>query len=173
MKHWSQSWREWPCVAAPRSRAGNKILLAGNGGSAAEAQHLAAELVCRLNLERPGLAAIALNTDSSVLTAIGNDYGYECVFARQVNAVGVAGDVLIGISTSGSPNVLRGLEEGWRKGLITVGFTGDSGGDMTAHCDHCIRIQASDSPRIQECSIVIGHILCGLIERELFGGEQR
>jgi D-sedoheptulose 7-phosphate isomerase len=153
-------------------RNGNKILLAGNGGSAADAQHLAGELVSRLNFDRPGLAAFALTTDSSVMTAIGNDYGYECVFARQLNAVGVAGDVFIAISTSGrSPNVIRGLEEGRRKGLITVGLTGKNGGDMAPLCDSCIRIPASETSKIQEGHIVLGHIICGLIEREMFGGD--
>lgn len=158
------------CIAA--LRAGNKILFAGNGGSAADAQHLAGELVSRLNFDRPGLAAFALTTDSSVLTAVGNDYGYDCVFARQLNAVGVTGDVLVAISTSGrSPNVLRGLEEGRRKGLITVGLTGETGGDMPALCDYCIRVPASETPKIQEGHIVLGHIICGLIEREMFGGN--
>ncbi len=116
------------------------------------------------------MAALALTTDTSVLTAIGNDYGYECVFARQLSAVGVAGDVFFALSTSGSsPNVMRGLEEGRRKGLITVGLTGQSGGDMPQHCDCCIRVPASQAPQIQEGHIVLGHIICGLIERELFG----
>lgn len=153
-------------------RAGNKILLAGNGGSAADAQHLAGELVSRLNFDRPGLAAFALTTDTSVLTAIGNDYGYDCVFARQLNAVSVAGDVFIAISTSGrSRNIMRGLEEGRRKKLITVGFTGKTAGDMLPLCDHCIRVPSSETPKIQEGHIVIGHIICGLIEREIFGGH--
>jgi D-sedoheptulose 7-phosphate isomerase len=153
-------------------RGGNKILFAGNGGSAADAQHLAGELVSRLNFDRPGLAAFALTTDSSVLTAIGNDYGYERVFARQLNAVGRTGDVFVGISTSGrSPNVLRALEEGRRKGLVTVGLTGENGDDMAPLCDYCIRVPSSQTPHIQEGHIVIGHILCGLIEREMFGGD--
>ena len=153
-------------------RAGHKILFAGNGGSAADAQHLAGELVSRLNFDRPGLAAFALTTDTSVLTAIGNDYGYDKLFARQLNAVGSAGDVFFGISTSGkSPNVLRALEEGRRKGLITVGLTGKAGGDMPPLCDYCIRIPSSETPKIQEGHIMLGHIICGLIERELFGGD--
>lgn len=153
-------------------RAGNKILFAGNGGSAADAQHLAGELVSRFNFDRPGLAAFALNTDTSVLTAVGNDYGYDCVFARQLNAVGMAGDVFVAISTSGrSPNILRGLEEGRRKGMITVGLTGKGGGDMLTLCDYCIRVPSSETPKIQEGHIVIGHIICGLIEREMFCGD--
>jgi D-sedoheptulose 7-phosphate isomerase len=158
------------CCAA--LRAGNKILFAGNGGSAADAQHLAGELVSRFNFDRPGLAAFALTTDTSVLTAIGNDYGYDRVFARQLNAVGVQGDVFFGISTSGrSPSILRALEEGRSKGLVTVGLTGKSGGDMPPLCDFCLRIPVSETPKIQEGHIVLGHIICGLIERELFAGD--
>lgn len=153
-------------------RAGKKILLAGNGGSAADAQHLAGELVSRLNFDRPGLPAFALTTDTSVLTAIGNDYGYEKLFARQLNAVGTAGDVFIAISTSGrSPNILRALEEGRRKGLVTVGLTGNSGGEMPALCDYCICVPSSETPKIQEGHIILGHIICGLIEFEIFGGD--
>jgi len=151
-------------------RAGNKILLAGNGGSAADAQHLAGELVSRFQFDRPGLAAFALTTDSAVLTAIGNDYGYEELFARQLNAVGTAGDVFIAISTSGrSPNILRALEEARRKDLLTVGLTGETGGDMAALCNYCIRIPSSETPKIQEGYMMLGHILCGLIECEMFG----
>jgi D-sedoheptulose 7-phosphate isomerase len=158
------------CCAA--LRAGNKILLAGNGGSAADAQHLAGELVSRLNFDRPSLPAIALTTDTSVLTAIGNDYGYDKVFARQVNGIGLAGDIFIAISTSGrSPNVIQGLQEGRRKGLITIGFTGKTGGVMPPLCDFCIRIPSTETPKIQEGHIVLGHIICGLIEREMFGGD--
>jgi len=158
------------CCTALRS--GKKILLAGNGGSAADAQHLAGELVSRLNFDRPGLPAFALTTDSSVLTAIGNDYGYEKLFARQVNALGTAGDIFIAISTSGrSPNILRALEEARRKGLVSVGLTGMSGGDMASLCDHCIRIPSAETPKIQEGHIILGHIICGLIECEIFHGD--
>jgi D-sedoheptulose 7-phosphate isomerase len=158
------------CSAA--LRAGKKILFAGNGGSAADAQHLAGELVSRLNFDRPGLAAFALTTDTSVLTAIGNDYGYERLFARQLNAVGTAGDVFFGISTSGrSPNILRALEEGRRKNLITVGLTGQIGADMQPLCDYCIAVPSTETPKIQEGHIILGHIICGLIEREMFGGD--
>ncbi len=154
------------CCAA--LRAGNKILLAGNGGSAADAQHLAGELVSRLNFDRPGLAAFALTTDTSVLTAIGNDYGYDQVFARQLNAVGTPSDIFIAISTSGrSPNVMRALEEARHKKLVTVGFTG-IGGEMSSLCDYCIHVPSSETPKIQEGHIVLGHIICGLIEYELF-----
>lgn len=153
-------------------RAGHKILFAGNGGSAADAQHLAGELVSRFNFDRPGLAAFALTTDTSVLTAIGNDYGYDRVFARQLNAVGAEGDVFFAISTSGrSPSILRALEEGRSKGMVTVGFTGQGGGDMPPLCDYCLRIPSTATPKIQEGHIVLGHIICGLIERELFAGD--
>jgi len=151
-------------------RAGNKILFAGNGGSAADAQHLAGELVSRFKFDRPGLPAVALTTDTSVLTAIGNDYGYECTFARQLNAIGAAGDVFFGISTSGrSPNILRAFEEARRKEIITVGFTGESGGVMQPLCDYCVRVPSPETPKIQEGHILLGHIICGLIEREMFG----
>jgi D-sedoheptulose 7-phosphate isomerase len=159
-------------VCCTALRSGKKILLAGNGGSAADAQHLAGELVSRLNFDRPGLAAFALTTDSSVLTAVGNDYGYEKVFSRQLDAVGSSGDVFIAISTSGrSPNILRALEESRRKGIVTVGFTGTPGGAMPDLCDYCIQVPASETPKIQEGHIVLGHILCGLIECEMFGGD--
>ena len=156
-------------VSMTALRAGRKLLFAGNGGSAADAQHLAGEMVSRFNYDRPGLAAFALTTDTSVLTAIGNDYGYEKLFSRQVDAVGVAGDVFIGISTSGrSPNILAALATARAKGLITVGLTGRSGGDMTSLCDYCIRVPSDETPRIQEGHIVVGHTICALIERGIF-----
>jgi D-sedoheptulose 7-phosphate isomerase len=155
------------CIAALRN--GNKILFAGNGGSAADAQHLAGELVSRFNYDRPGLPAFSLSTDTSVLTAIGNDYGYERLFARQIEAVGNAGDVFIGISTSGcSPNILNALRAAREKGLVTVGLTGRLGGDMPALCDHCLRTPSDSTPRIQEGHITIGHTICYLIEQQLF-----
>lgn len=155
------------CVAA--LRGGRKILFAGNGGSAADAQHLAGELVSRFNYDRPGLAAFALTTDTSVLTAIGNDYGYERAFARQVEAVGQAGDVFVAISTSGrSPNVLSALDVARAKGLVTVGMTGRSGGRMAEFCDHLLRSPADATPRIQEGHIAMGHTICWLIERQMF-----
>ena len=155
------------CVTALRS--GGKVLFAGNGGSAADAQHLAAEIVCRFAYDRPGLPAFSLATDSSVMTAIGNDYGYEQLFARQIQAVGVAGDVFVGITTSGkSPNILRALSAARHQGLVTVGFTGETGGDMLDLCDLCIRIPSRETARIQEGHIVLGHILCGIIEQTFF-----
>lgn len=148
---------------------GGKILFAGNGGSAADAQHLAGELVSRFAFDRPGLAAFALTTDTSVLTAIGNDYGYEALFTRQVQAVGRAGDVLVAISTSGnSPNILAALTEARARGLVTVGFTGMSGGRMPPLCDHCLCVPAKETPRIQECHIVIGHTICQVVEERIF-----
>lgn len=148
---------------------GNKILLAGNGGSAADAQHIAGEFVCRLNFERPGLPAFALTTDTSVLTAIGNDYGYEELFRRQVQAVGVKGDVFWGLSTSGrSPNVLSAMEEARRKGLFVAAFTGANGEAMQALADICIKVPSTQTPRIQEAHILLAHIICGLVESHCF-----
>ena len=148
---------------------GGKILLAGNGGSAADAQHIAGELVSRFTFDRPGLPAIALTTDSSILTAIGNDYGYEKLFARQVQAHGNKGDVFIGYSTSGkSPNILRAFEEARAKGLVCVGLTGNRGGPMRELCDYLLAVPSSDTPKIQEGHLVLGHILCGLIENAIF-----
>jgi D-sedoheptulose 7-phosphate isomerase len=150
-------------------RGGGKILLAGNGGSAADAQHIAAELVSRFQYDRPGLAAIALTTDTSILTAVGNDYGYEHLFARQIQALGRKGDVFIGYSTSGkSPNILNGLQEARRLGLACIGFTGNREAPMRQMCDHVLEVPSADTPKIQEGHLVLGHILCGLIEREIF-----
>jgi len=150
-------------------QAGGKILLAGNGGSAADAQHMAGEFVSRFEFDRPGLAAVALTTDTSILTAIGNDYGYEKLFARQVQALGRAGDVLIAYSTSGrSPNILRGLEAARAAGLVCVGFTGNRGGPMAELCHHLLAVPSAETPRIQEGHLVLGHILCGVVESTLF-----
>lgn len=150
-------------------RAKNKILIAGNGGSAADAQHIAGELVSRFYFDRPGLPAIALTTDTSILTAIGNDYGYEHLFARQVQANGVAGDMFIGISTSGnSPNILKALDVCKEMQVTSVGLCGASG-KMTNRCDYCVKVPSNETPRIQESHILIGHIICAVIEEELFG----
>ncbi|EAK0419199.1 D-sedoheptulose 7-phosphate isomerase [Campylobacter jejuni] len=149
---------------------GNKTLLAGNGGSAADAQHIAGEFVSRFYFDRPGIASIALTTDTSVLTAIGNDYGYENLFARQVQAQGVKGDVFIGISTSGnSKNILKALELCKQKEIISIGLSGASGGAMNELCDYCIKVPSTCTPRIQEAHILIGHIICAIVEEELFG----
>ena len=155
------------CIIA--LKAGNKILLAGNGGSAADAQHIAGELVSRFAFDRPGLAAIALTTDTSILTAIGNDYGYENLFSRQVQALGVAGDVFIGYSTSGSsPNIVKALHEARAKGLITIGLTGNRQGSMIELCDIVLEAPSANTPKIQECHLILGHTLCGLVENALF-----
>lgn len=148
---------------------GGKILLAGNGGSAADAQHIAGEFVSKFAFDRPGLPAIALTTDSSILTAIGNDYGYEKLFSRQIQALGNKEDIFIGYSTSGaSANVIQALKEAGEKGLVTIGLTGNRGGEMKLLCDHLIEIPSSDTPKIQEGHLVVGHILCGLVERAIF-----
>ena len=155
------------CVKA--LQGGGKILFAGNGGSAADSQHLAGEIVSRFAYDRPGLAAFALTTDTSVLTAIGNDYGYEYLFARQIEAVGRRGDVFVGISTSGrSPNILRALRVAREGELITVGLTGRQGGDMPECCDYCLCVPSDSTPRIQEGHILIGHVLCSIIEQRIF-----
>lgn len=148
---------------------GNKIFLAGNGGSAADAQHIAGELVSRFAFDRPGLPAIALTTDTSILTAIGNDYGYEKLFSRQLHALSRTDDVFIAYSTSGrSPNILAALETAKSHGIICIGLTGNTEGPMRTLCDHYLDVPSSNTPKIQEAHAVIGHILCGLIERSLF-----
>jgi D-sedoheptulose 7-phosphate isomerase len=148
---------------------GSKVLLCGNGGSAADAQHIAAELAGRLRIERRGLPALALTVNPSVLTALANDYGYEMVFARQVQALGLPGDILIGISTSGSSaNVVKALAEARTSGLATIGFMGEAGGAMEAHCDVVIKAPSRDTQRIQEVHIAVGHALCETVEQELF-----
>jgi D-sedoheptulose 7-phosphate isomerase len=146
-------------------KAGNKILLFGNGGSAGDAQHIAAELTGRYKTERGGLAAIALTTDTSALTAIGNDYGFDRIFDRQVEALGRPGDLLIGISTSGnSKNVLRALDYGKDHSMNTIGLSGKKGGEMINLCDINLIIPSDDTARIQEMHILVGHILCGIID---------
>ncbi len=147
--------------------AGHKVLFCGNGGSAADSQHLAAEFVGRFQKERRGLPAIALTVDTSILTAVANDYGYETVFARQVQALGGAGDVLFGISTSGnSKNVLLAIEEARKKGIACVGMTAEGGGRMASVCDICLAVPAKVTARAQEMHILMGHILCELVDHE-------
>lgn len=149
---------------------GNKTLIAGNGGSAADAQHIAGEFVSKFYFDRPGLASLALTTDTSIITAIGNDYGYEKLFSRQVQANGVKGDVFIGISTSGnSANIIEALKECKEKGIISVGFTGENGGKMAEMCDYCIKVPSNETPRVQEVHILIGHIICAVVEEAIFG----
>ena len=155
------------CIDAYRQ--GSRVLLAGNGGSAADAQHIAAEFVSRYAFDRPGLASIAFTTDTSMLTAIGNDYGYEQIFCRQLEANGRRGDIFIGISTSGnSPNVINALQRAQELDIVTVGLTGQGGARMEALCDYCLRVPSMSTPRIQESHIMLGHIICGMVERALF-----
>lgn len=147
---------------------GKKVVFFGNGGSAADAQHLAAELTVKLQAERPGLAALALTTNTSVLTAAANDYGFENVFSRQVQSLVAAGDVLVAISTSGmSPNVFRGLEAGRGRGAFLAALTGETGGKLAGMCDLLINVPSRDPQRIQEAHITIGHIVCSLVEQML------
>jgi len=152
-------------------QTGHKLLLFGNGGSAADSQHIAAEFVSRFVMERQALPAIALTVDTSILTATGNDYHFDRVFARQIEALGQAGDVAWGISTSGnSPNVLKGMEEARRKGLKTIAFTGEeTGGKLKDAVDICLMVPSRNTARIQESHIMAAHIICGAVERELCG----
>lgn len=151
-------------------RSGNKVLLCGNGGSAADAQHIAAELAGRLRMEREGLPALALTVNPSVMTALANDYGYDMVFARQVQALGRAGDVLVGITTSGSsPNVVRALETARERGVTTVGLVGPAVAEIEGLCDHVIAAPTGDTQRAQEIHIAVGHAICEIVESELFG----
>ena len=151
-------------------RTGKKTLLAGNGGSAADAQHIAGEFVSKFYFDRPGIASIALTTDTSIITAIGNDYGYDKLFSRQIQAQGSAGDVFIGISTSGnSANLVEALRMCGQKGIKTIGLTGFTGGEMDSMCDLCIKVPSGETPRIQESHILIGHIICCIVEEKLFG----
>jgi D-sedoheptulose 7-phosphate isomerase len=153
-----------------RLEAGNTLLFCGNGGSAADAQHIAGEFVSRFHFDRPGLSAIALSTDTSILTAIGNDYGYDRVFSRQVEALGRKGDVLTVLSTSGnSPNILKAIDAAKERGITVVGLTGGTGGKMAAVCDHVLIAPSPITPRIQECHLASYHLLCGLVEARLFG----
>jgi D-sedoheptulose 7-phosphate isomerase len=159
-------------TAASALKDGRKLMIAGNGGSAADAQHLAAEFVSRLVEDRPAMRAVALTTDSSALTAIGNDYGFERVFARQIEALGQAGDVFMGISTSGkSPNVIRALELCRATGITTIGLTGRTGGKMPPLCDYCIRIPSEVTMHIQEAHLALEHIFCMLVERAYIGEQ--
>ena len=156
------------CAAA--LRGGGKIVFFGNGGSAADAQHLAAELVVRLSAERPGLAALALTTNTSVLTAAGNDYGFERVFSRQIESLVSKLDVLVALSTSGSSaNILKGVAAGRERGAFLVAFTGESGGLLAGKVDLLLNVPSSDPQRIQEAHITVGHIACSLIERLALG----
>jgi D-sedoheptulose 7-phosphate isomerase len=158
--------------SAAALRSGGKIVFFGNGGSAADALHLAAELVVRLRTERPGLAALALTTNPSVLTAAGNDYGFDEVFARQIESLVAQQDVLVALSTSGaSPNVVRGAEAGRTRGAFLVALTGETGGTLAGKVDLLLNVPSRDPQRIQEAHITIGHIACALIEQLAFSGK--
>jgi D-sedoheptulose 7-phosphate isomerase len=151
-------------------RSGYKTLLAGNGGSAADAQHIAGEFVSKFYFDRPGIPSIALTTDTSILTAIGNDYGYSRLFERQIQALGNKGDVFIGISTSGnSENIIKALAVCREKGITTIGLMGGTNSKMDECCDICIKAPSCETPRIQESHILIGHIICCIVEENLFG----
>lgn len=150
-------------------KAGKKVLFCGNGGSAADAQHLAAEFSGRFYYDRPPLYSEALHVNSSYVTAVGNDYSYDVIYSRMIEAMGKEGDVLVGISTSGnSPNVVKALEAANKLGMITVGMTGETGGKMKEVSNFLINIPSKDTPRIQECHILLGHILCQLVEENVF-----
>jgi D-sedoheptulose 7-phosphate isomerase len=155
-------------------KAGNKVLLFGNGGSAADAQHIAAEFVGRFAFDRPALPALALSVNTSCVTAIGNDYGFDRVFARQIEALARSGDVAIGISTSGnSRNVIGAMPVAKKMGLYTIGLTGSVRGELAEAVDHCICVPSTETPRIQECHILIGHIISELVEQTIFHEESR
>jgi D-sedoheptulose 7-phosphate isomerase len=155
-------------VIAGALRGGNKLLIAGNGGSAADAQHIAAEIVGRYKKDRPAYAAIALTTDTSALTAIGNDYGFEQVFARQVEGLGKRGDVLLALTTSGrSPNILAALKAARQQGLVTIGFTGAKGTALSASCDHLLLAPSEDTAVIQQIHMAFAHGICEVIEQTL------
>jgi D-sedoheptulose 7-phosphate isomerase len=151
-------------------RNSKKTIIAGNGGSAADAQHIAAELVGRYGFDRPSIPSLALTTDTSCLTAIGNDYGYDKVFSRQLEGMGQSGDLFIGISTSGnSKNIINAFEAAKQKGITTVALVGRDGGEMAKVADIAIVVPSESTPRIQESHILIGHIICDIIEKEIFG----
>lgn len=152
---------------------GGKALFCGNGGSAGDAQHLAAELSGRFYFDRPPLFAEALHVNGSFLTAVANDYGYDAAFARMVTAMGRAGDVLFALSTSGnSPNIIQAIKAAKKLGMVVIGLTGEGGGSMMGECDLLFRVPSTDTPRIQECHMLIGHIICELVEAYLFGRSQ-
>jgi D-sedoheptulose 7-phosphate isomerase len=168
----TQIWAEVAQNIIQSIKRGNKVLLFGNGGSAADAQHIAAEFVGRYYLDRPALPAQALTVNTSSLTAIGNDYAYDQIFSRQIEAFGQAGDVAIGISTSGnSPNVIEAMRAAKYKGMITIGMTGASGGQLKDETDYCICVPSRDTPRIQEAHILVGHVLSELVEQAIFGNS--
>ncbi len=156
-------------LIAGRVSAGGRVLFAGNGGSAADSQHLAAEFVSRFEFDRPGLPAIALCTDTSILTSIGNDYGFDLLFSRQLQAHASKADIFVGITTSGrSPNILKAFEECKSLGVMTIALCGQ-GGSLEDHADYVLRVPSANTARIQECHILIGHILCAIVESSVYG----
>jgi D-sedoheptulose 7-phosphate isomerase len=160
-------------LIAQTFRDGHKVILFGNGGSATDASHIAAEFVNRFLIDRPPLPAIALNTDIAVLTSISNDFGYDQIFSKQLSALGHEGDVVIGISTSGnSPNVIKALDVAKKNGMKTIVLTGGTGGKMTNLADYTFVVPSKHTPHIQETHITLGHILCQLVDEELFGGKR-
>lgn len=149
---------------------GGKVLLAGNGGSAGDAQHIAGELVNKFYFDRPGLSAIALSADTSILTAVGNDYSFDKIFSKQIEANGKKGDIFIGISTSGnSKNIVEAMKLCREKGITTVGLTGSKKGEIDKFCDYVIRVPSAETPRIQESHVLIYHIICAIVEESIFG----
>lgn len=163
-----EPFARWVETSAAALESGKKLLFFGNGGSAADAQHLATEFVVRFKTNRRALAALALTTDTSLLTAVGNDLGFKYLFSRQIEALGQKGDVAIGISTSGtSPNVIEAFKEARGKGLITVGLTGQTGGDLASLCDILLKVPSTTTSRIQEMHITFGQMLCGALEHQL------
>ncbi len=152
-------------------KAGNKVLLFGNGGSAADCQHIAAEFVNRFKIDRPPLPAVALTTDTSIITSIGNDFDFSDIFVKQIKAIGTKGDIAVAISTSGrSPNITKGLEAAAKLGIVTVLFTGGDGGPALGMADHSFVVPSKNTPRIQEVHIALGHVLCELVDNKLFPG---
>lgn len=165
-------FEQWVMLCENTLRAGNKLMFIGNGGSAADAQHLAAELVVRFKLNRKGLPALALTVDSSALTAIGNDFGFDQLFSRQVEALGQQGDVLIALSTSGnSENILKAVPVAQAMGIRVIAMTGATGGKLATLADQCLRMPSTDTPRIQEAHTLLGHMLCDLLEQRLFASS--
>ena len=168
LKHNTEALAQVAAVLLEAFRKGRTVFFFGNGGSAADAQHLAAEYVNRFRVNRRALPAIALTVDTSVLTSIANDSSYERVFARQIEALGRPDDVAVGISTSGaSPNVLAGIRQARQQGLVTIGFSGGEGGALLRECDHCVVVPATSTARIQEMHLICGHVICDIVEQEL------
>jgi D-sedoheptulose 7-phosphate isomerase len=160
-------------LTANAMKAGRKLMVAGNGGSAADAQHLVAEFVVRLVGNRPALRAIALTTDSSIMTAAGNDFNFDCIFSRQIEALGQPGDIFLGISTSGnSKNILQAMQQAKEMNMTTVGFTGNGGGKMRSLCDYNVIIPSDVTMNIQECHLALEHIFCMIVEQFYFGEQQ-